>query len=105
MRTRKRASVTADMLVDVKGKPLPLTEQEPPEVMADPTLPDLRADKATTIHMKRITWLELRRIAAEHDTTMHALCIEGLKMVFAKYGADPGHVLAGARPPVKPKAR
>jgi hypothetical protein len=69
--------------------------------MADPPLPSLKQDKATTVHMKRSTWLELDGIAKAHDTSMHALLIEGLKLVFEKYGRDPGHVLVGSRPPRK----
>lgn len=53
--------------------------------------------KGTTVHLTTAAAKELKKLAADRETTVHALMIEGVNLVFKQYGL-PQIAEAGARP-------
>ena len=53
---------------------------------APPTpAPEAAAVKTLTLRLDLATWRHLRRVALDRETSMHALLLEGLGMVFERY--------------------
>lgn len=49
----------------------------------------VEAGKGTTVHLTKHAARELKKLAADRDTTVHALMIEGVNLVFERYNLPP----------------
>ncbi|MDP4027014.1 hypothetical protein Q8W71_30965 [Methylobacterium sp. NEAU 140] len=49
------------------------------------------------MHLTKAAAKELKKLAADRETTVHALMVEGVNLVFQQYGL-PQIAAAGARP-------
>jgi hypothetical protein len=79
----------------------PETEQPPvPPMLVDPPERDLIDGVGTTVHLTRHSFRELKRLALDQDTTVQALLVEGVNLVFAQHGL-PQIAAVGKRPKSK----
>lgn len=98
--TKPKRAITAIHNLSVKAAPprvhpvdADLAAPAPAIASVEPPAPKpaeaVEAGKGTTVHLTKHAARELKKLAADRDTTVHALMIEGVNLVFQKYDLPP----------------
>ncbi|MFL9458016.1 ribbon-helix-helix domain-containing protein [Tolypothrix campylonemoides VB511288_2] len=95
MAAAKKTTKLGNALNKAKEEPKPLKvveeehKQEQPEDNRYPIPPSRQGKRTIAAHFDPAVAIQLKRLAAENETTVQALLGEALNLLFEKYGEKP----------------
>ena len=87
----KRPDLSTSLRNAAGSRPVPSTPAAPapaaaPSSSTAPVPPSRVGTVSLTVHVPPVVRHQLKRLALDHGTTLHAICGEAFNMLFASYG-------------------